>query len=87
MSRIIGEAMIFTMGYVLVNIEDANEGDEIEIDYHFVKNGSCYATSDDPRYVSGMGSESALKYKRGCMWISGITVVLYVVLTVIEFLK
>ncbi len=26
MSRIIGEAMIFTMGYVLVNIEDANEG-------------------------------------------------------------
>lgn len=26
MSKIIGEAMIFTMGYVLVNIEDANEG-------------------------------------------------------------
>ena len=26
MSRIIGEAFIFTMGYVLVNIEDTNEG-------------------------------------------------------------
>ena len=26
MNKIIGEAMIFTMGYVLVNIEDANEG-------------------------------------------------------------
>ena len=26
MSRIIGEAMIFTMGYVLKNIEDENEG-------------------------------------------------------------
>ncbi|MCR5350781.1 MAG: glycoside hydrolase family 28 protein [Acholeplasmatales bacterium] len=26
MTRIIGEAIIFTMGYVLVNIEDANEG-------------------------------------------------------------
>ena len=71
----------------LRNVENAIEGDEIEIDYHFVKDGSCYATSNDPRYVSGMDIESAKKYKTGCLWISGLTVVLYIVLTVIEFIK
>ena len=71
----------------LRNVENANEGDEIEIDYHFVKDGSCYATSNDPRYVSGMDIESAKKYKTGCLLISGLTVVLYIVLTVIEFIK
>ena len=32
MSNIIEEAMIFTMGYVLVNIEDANEGKNEQFD-------------------------------------------------------
>ncbi len=48
MSRIIGEAMIFTMGYVLVNIEDANEGkvtvneDDIpEFKNIFIENIKC----------------------------------------------
>ena len=48
MTKIIGEAMIFTMGYVLVNIEDANEGkvtanpdDVPEFKNIFIENISC----------------------------------------------
>lgn len=71
----------------LCSIADANKGDEIEIDYFKNKNGDYFASSTDPRYLSSGDRESNKKLSKVFYWVSLGFVVLYIVLTVSEFLR
>ena len=71
----------------LCSIADANEGDQIEIDYFLSKNGNYYASSNDPRYMTVEKREANEKARKVCIFISAFFTVLYVVLTILEFVR
>lgn len=71
----------------LINIDDANVGDQIEIDYFINKNGDYFASSKDPRYMTCENHEADIKASRVCIGIAVFFALCYVVLTILEFVR
>lgn len=66
----------------LCNVREASTGDWIEIDYYPEKNGRYYATTDDPRYISGSSPEANRKQSRVLYGVAFGFFVFYAVMTI-----